>query len=88
MRQEPGILCVTFKEEVAVCSLIRIVFTAKEDEMLQDVRQSVIVLGLSWQAEVTVHHRGLSLGHRHRQPRQLRAEFRNRYVGIRDLEVV
>ena len=35
--------------------------------MLQDVRQSVIVVGFSWQAEVTVHHGGLRLGNGHSQ---------------------
>ena len=35
--------------------------------MLQDVRQAVIVVGFSWQAEVTVHHGGLRLGHGHSQ---------------------
>ena len=35
--------------------------------MLQNVRQTVIVVGFSWQAEVTVHHGGLRLGNGHSQ---------------------
>ena len=35
--------------------------------MLQDVRQPVIVVSFSWQAEVTVHHGGLRLGNGHSQ---------------------
>ena len=48
--------------------------------MLQDVRQAVIVVGFSWQAEVTVHHGGLRLGHGHSQTWQ--------DPGVREREVM
>ena len=33
--------------------------------MLEDVRQTVIVVSFSWQTEVTVYNRGLRLGNGH-----------------------
>ena len=65
----PGIgpLGKTSVGEIVQSFLERIVLAPEEDEVLQDVRQTVVVVSLSRQAEVTVHHRGLRLGHRHGQ---------------------
>ena len=50
--------------EAAVCQqiknlLVRVILRAKEDEVLKSVRQPIMVVGLSGEAEVAVHNGGL-----------------------------
>ena len=48
--------------EVVQGFLVGIVLTAEEDEVLQDVGQTVVVLGLCWKAEVAIYDGSLRLG--------------------------